>query len=418
VNNTKPFFSVVIPTTRPHYLKYSLGSVLAQTFEDFEVIIAFNRKPGGKELGKLPNDSRIKVVEAETFLPMHENWERGFRQIRGEWTLLLGDDDCLISHALEIISAKIAENPCPEMILWRWGGFIVPEWPSSDRGRIRIPSFTGKVEKRSSESVEELLYGFDPERTGEMKTWLPSIMRGAVRAEVVRKAQERTGWFCHPLTPDYGAAAQIVMLTNQICLLDLPLLILNHPLDSMTASSASPVDVRASQFYDLVGNPRFGHTLVQARHESNRPVIGETLMSVRAKYRPDTAAKYNPLQFLKWHMAGLVEARAQGRDTAAAEAETDAAIDTLSGADRDFIRGKRITKTKGTNLRWRRRILSAIQQLLMRAPVFNPLFVSLARRYGIDVFGPQVGIVEISAFADFVDRLVIGSQAQREHLGV
>ena len=140
-------------------------------------------------------------------------------------------------------------------------------------------------------------------------------------------------------------------------------------------------------------------------------------MSVRAKYRPDTAAEYNPLQFLKWHMAGLIEARAQGRDTAAAEAETDAAIDTLSGADRDFIR-KQITTTKSTNLRWRRRILSAIQQLLMGAPVFKPLFVSLARRYGIDVFGPKVGIVEISAFTDFVDRLVIGSQAQREHLGV
>jgi Glycosyl transferase family 2 len=417
VSNTKPFFSVVIPTTRPHYLKYSLGSMLAQTFEDFEVIIAFNRKPGGQELGRLPDDPRIKVVEAETFLPMHENWERGFRQIRGEWALLLGDDDCLISHALEIISAKIAENPCPEMILWRWGGFVVPEWPSSDRGRISIPSFTGKVEKRSSESVEELLYGFDPERTGEMKRWLPSIMRGAVRAEVVRKAQERTGWFCHPLTPDYGAAAQIVMLTDQICLLDLPLLILNHPLDSMTASSASPVDVRASQFYDLVGNPRFGYTLVQTRHESNRPVIGETLMSVRAKYRPDTATKYNPSQFLEWHMAGLVEARAKGRDTAAAEAETDAAIDTLSGADRDLTRGKRITVTKA-NLRWRRHILRAIQQLLMGVPVFNPLFVSLARRYGIDVFGPKVGIVEISTFTDFVDRLVSRSQAQRERLGV
>ena len=111
-----------------------------------------------------------------------------------------------------------------------------------------MPSFTGKVEKRSSESVEELLYGLDasPNGRAKMKTWLPSIMRGAVRSEVVRKAQERTGWFCHPLTPDYGAAAQIVMLTDQICLLDLPLLILNHPLDSMTASSASPDDVRAS----------------------------------------------------------------------------------------------------------------------------------------------------------------------------
>jgi hypothetical protein len=176
---------------------------------------------------------------------MHENWERGFRQIRGRWALLLGDDDCLIQHALELVAQKIAENPRAEVMLWRWGGFIVPEWPTPERGRVCISGFTGKVECRSSGSVQELLYGFDPDRNGEMKVWVPSVMRGAVKSDLVRKAQEKSGCFCHPLTPDFGAAAQIVMLTREIYLLDLPLVIINRPMDNRSTSSRSTT-VRAS----------------------------------------------------------------------------------------------------------------------------------------------------------------------------
>jgi hypothetical protein len=418
VSHDKPFFSIVIPTTRPHYLKYSLSSVLAQTFEDFEVILAFNPKPGGPELGVLPDDPRIKVTAAETFAPMHENWERGFKQIRGQWALLLGDDDCLIRHALEIVAQRIAESPRIDVILWRWGGFVVPEWPLPDRGRITIPGFSGKVQIRPSQSVEELLYGFDPDRNGEMKVWLPSVMRGAVRNDVVRTAQQRTGSLCHPLVPDFAAAAQIVVLTEEICLLDLPLVILNHPVDSMAAASAGLGAVLASQFYDPVGNPRFTYTLVQTRHGTHRPVIAETLMSMRAKYKPELARAFNPSRFLAWHITGLFESRARGTDTTAAEAEARAVLDTLSAEDQNLVK-ERITAyakrmiAPTTNPRWRRRILTTIQALLLKAPIFLPVVASLTRRHGIDAFGPKIGVDEISKFADLVDRLVGRSQGAR-----
>jgi Glycosyl transferase family 2 len=417
VSQDKPFFSIVIPTTRPHYLKYSLASVLAQTFGDFEVIIAFNRKPGGAELGELPDDPRIRVTTAETFAPMHENWERGFKEIRGQWALLLGDDDCLIRHALEIVARKIEENPDTDMMLWRWGGFVVPEWPLPDRGRISIPGFAGKIETRASESVEELLYGFDPDRNGEMKAWLPSVMRGAVRSDVVRTAQQRTGSLCHPLVPDFAAAAQIVVLTKKICLLDLPLVIINHPVDSMAAASAGLGDVLASQFYDPVGNPRFTYTLVQTRHGTHRPVIAETLMSMRAKYKPDLAREFNPSRFLAWHMTGLLESRARGTDTTAAEAEAHAALETLGAEDRSLIKECVSAYEKRTiasaNPQWRRRIVTTIQALLLRVPFFLPVAASLTRRYGITGFGPNMGVDEISKFAELVDKLIGRLQGAR-----
>jgi hypothetical protein len=182
--------------------------------------------------------------------------------------------------------------------------------------------------------------------------------------------------------------------------------------------------VKAAQFYDLVSNPRFTYTLVQTRYESNRPVIGETLMCVLAKYRPEAVEKFNPSRFLAWHLTGLLESRTKGIDTAAAEAEAHAALDTLSPSDRDTVRKRvmaykeRLTAPAGTNPRWRRRTLTAVQTLLLRAPIFLPIVAALTRRYGIDVFGPRIGIDEIPEFVKFVDQSVSRSQVQEGRVAV
>src|SRR5437764_677976 len=94
-----PFLSIVIPLTRLHYLKYSLASILAQPDNDVEVILAFNPRPG-IELGEIPEDRRVKVVTAPRFLPMHDNWDNGFKQTTGDWVTLLGDDDCYVPNAI------------------------------------------------------------------------------------------------------------------------------------------------------------------------------------------------------------------------------------------------------------------------------------------------------------------------------
>jgi hypothetical protein len=408
-SDRKPFFSVVIPTTRPHYLKYSLNSVLAQTFGDFEVIIAFNQVPGGADLGELPNDPRIKVVRASSFLPMHENWENGFRKINGQWALLLGDDDCLIAPALEIAARTLTANSAAQVLLWRWGGFIAPDWPSPERGRLSIPPYSGKVEERSSREIEETLYAFDARRTGEMKKWLPSIMRGAVRSDIVRQAQQRTGYFCFPLTPDYGAAAQIVLLADQVLLLDYPLVILNHPADSMTAAGHGKRETKETQFYGIAGNPKFEYTLVQTRYETNRPLICETLMAVRERYKGKAGAVFDIVAFLEWHYVGLRSAQQLGTDIESALKELHLAIQGLSPEVRDAV-GARIkaydARVETTGSRWQRQLIVLLQQKLSGSRIYEPVLARLARRHGIEIDGPSAGLAEISDFTSLVGRVI------------
>lgn len=130
---SRPLLSIVIPTTRPHYLQYSLKSVLAQDFSNFEVIIPFNPAPG-VQLGDLPADPRIRVITANRFLPMHENWEAGFSAARGEWVTLLGDDDCYISGAFTEIADALRRAPDLDMLIWKWGFYLSTDFPSSEAG--------------------------------------------------------------------------------------------------------------------------------------------------------------------------------------------------------------------------------------------------------------------------------------------
>jgi Glycosyl transferase family 2 len=377
---SQPFFSVVIPTTRPHYLQFSLASVLAQTFADFEVIVAFNPVSESATLDTVPLDPRVKVITAERLLPMHENWERGFRGATGQWVMF-----------------------------WRWGGFIDKSWPTEERNTAQIPPFSGNLMCRNSAEVSDLVYGLNPRKMGEMKTWLPSIMRGAVRNGIVRRAQERSGTFCHPLTPDYGAAAQILTLTDAIHLLDLPLVILNHTGDSMAASAqAGSEKVKAAQFYGVSGNPVFRYAPVQTRLESNRPVIYETIMIINEKYGASTSVDVE--KFLVWHYSGLLGAHASGTDISSAEAEIDRVVQTLPLDKQREVRRKfeelAVQPPHSANSTWRQAVFAWLDRALMTFPVPRVLFRGYVKRRGLRIDTAVTGVDSIFKFSRIVSPLI------------
>jgi hypothetical protein len=324
-----PFLSVMIPTTRPHYLKYSLTSVLAQSDADIEVVIAFNPPRADVELGDIGNDPRVKIVTAPRFLPMHDNWDNGFINTTGEWVTLLGDDDCYVPHAVGRMRDAVARMGDSDMLLWTWGSYIAPDCPIPKAGYGSIPSYSGTISSKPTAEVGELLYGFKP----YMKKWLPSIMRGAVRRKYVAMARERTGYFCYPLTPDYGAAAQIIALAKRVTLLDLPLVILQTTRDSMAASGFGVEETRRDQLYGIAGNPPFVHSPLQARLETNSALVYETLMAVKEKYPELNYIKAGMIEFLKYYYQSLLELR-QKRDVSSAFAEFEQVMSRMTPEER------------------------------------------------------------------------------------
>lgn len=245
-----------------------------------------------------------------------------------------------------------------------------------------------------------LLYRFAAESHSEMKTWVPSIMRGIARQEFVKRAQEQSGHFCHPLSPDYGAGAQIAAMGKTIGLLDLPLTILQHTRDSMAAASIGLVETMTQGLYGAASDPDFLYSPIQSRLETNRPLIFETLMRVRAKYPELMALPVDMASFFGWYAAGLSEVAAKGRDISKAQLELDAALQKLEPSvaalaqsridiGRQPQDGRHASNPTSPSLN--RQVRLRLIRLLATHVFFTPLLSAITQRAGLSLDTRPIG---------------------------
>lgn len=111
----KPTVSVLIPTYNyARYLPEAIDSVLAQDFDDFELIIADDASSDNtvevcEAYARL--DSRIRFFRHEENLGMVENWNWCLRQAKGTYIkYLLADDKFLKPYALRRLVEAIEQH--------------------------------------------------------------------------------------------------------------------------------------------------------------------------------------------------------------------------------------------------------------------------------------------------------------------
>jgi glycosyltransferase involved in cell wall biosynthesis len=97
---------------RPHYLIESLGSVLASTYTDFEVIVHND----GEEADLSPvrerlPDPRIRWITNSERLGVVANHLDAFPKARGEFIAFLDDDDLWTPELLATLVAPLEEHP-------------------------------------------------------------------------------------------------------------------------------------------------------------------------------------------------------------------------------------------------------------------------------------------------------------------
>lgn len=118
-----PEVSVVIPTyNRPQFLKRAIGSVLRQTFADFEIIVvddgsAVPAKPVIDDFG----DPRLHYVYQQN-CGLSASRNRGIQEAQGTLIALLDDDDMFMPHKLESQVHYLRDNPRTDVAL---GGYRV-----------------------------------------------------------------------------------------------------------------------------------------------------------------------------------------------------------------------------------------------------------------------------------------------------
>jgi len=146
-------FSILLPTrNRLDLLKRAIQTVLRQDFEDWEIIISDNYsdediQPYVESL----NDSRIRYQRTDSFVPVTDNWNRALDASRGDYVIMLGDDDGLLRGCLSGLHNYIQQYDNPDAIYTSAALYAYPNvMQNAPDGFLKLytkrPIFTEKSE--------------------------------------------------------------------------------------------------------------------------------------------------------------------------------------------------------------------------------------------------------------------------------
>jgi glycosyltransferase involved in cell wall biosynthesis len=110
--------SVLLPThNRLEYLRYAIESVRRQDADGWEVIVSDNASTEdiAGYVSEL-RDERIRYVRTDGFVPVTENWNNALRHSRGEYVVMLGDDDALLPGYCAALQALVDRFGRPDVI--------------------------------------------------------------------------------------------------------------------------------------------------------------------------------------------------------------------------------------------------------------------------------------------------------------
>ena len=108
-------FSVTIPAYKDKYLKETIDSVLAQTYQNYEVVIVNDASP--YDLDSIVNqysDPRIRYFKNEKNCgakDVVDNWNICLSHATGEYLICMGDDDNLKPRCLQDFADLIEKYP-------------------------------------------------------------------------------------------------------------------------------------------------------------------------------------------------------------------------------------------------------------------------------------------------------------------
>lgn len=108
-------FSITIPAYKQKYLYEAIESCMAQSYNDFELIIVDDASPEDlKSVVDRFQDDRIRYYRNEKncgALNVVDNWNKCLSHATGDYVICMGDDDKLLSNALDEYAKLIEKYP-------------------------------------------------------------------------------------------------------------------------------------------------------------------------------------------------------------------------------------------------------------------------------------------------------------------
>jgi|GEM_PF-797358 len=143
LERSAPVVSVIIPThNRAEMLRRAISSVLAQTWQDFEVIVISDGSSDNTEaVIRSFNDSIIRLLKHEKSKGASAARNTGLRTARGKYIAFLDDDDEWTANKLAV-QVPVIEKSSPEIgLVYAWMEYF----EDSKSIRILAPKLRGNV---------------------------------------------------------------------------------------------------------------------------------------------------------------------------------------------------------------------------------------------------------------------------------
>lgn len=108
-------FSIIVPAYKPQFLAECIESILAQTYQDWELILVNDASP--HDLDTIVNkysDSRIRYYKRKKGFGakrLVDNWNDCLKNATGEYVINMGDDDRLCPNCLQDYVSLITNYP-------------------------------------------------------------------------------------------------------------------------------------------------------------------------------------------------------------------------------------------------------------------------------------------------------------------
>ena len=178
---------------RASFLRVLLSSILAQTYENFEVIITDNSEGNDtKEMLKEFSDSRIRYIKNASNIGMAANAIKNFSMVDGEYMTFTPDDDLWIDkNKLQMQIDFLQANPEINIVYSNATSISKEGTPLSD-----FDSVYGSDESAEAISGENLLPGY---RTGYFLNIATAMLRVKPLLNILRESYHfgSEEYFCY-----------------------------------------------------------------------------------------------------------------------------------------------------------------------------------------------------------------------------
>ncbi|GGE16083.1 hypothetical protein GCM10011360_01050 [Primorskyibacter flagellatus] len=277
---SEPYFSVILPMyKRPALARDALGSVLAQSFTDFEVIVSNNgAEPEVRDaIADLISDPRVTYLEFPEALPMPRHWETLSLKCTGRYVTVLPDRSVLYSDALEQIRAQHDADPArAEIVAWAWDIF------HSDAQLLQKRRNTGP--KTTIIDSDKLM--IDQIHAQSYPQTIPRGLNSCVDRRLIDEIRAQNGEVFGVITPDFIFAYNCMMRRPEFVFINDSLAV-SQGLAGSTGTQARMGDLRGYlSLFD--STDLFSHVPCDASIVENA-IFQDFLLSADRNNRPDLA---------------------------------------------------------------------------------------------------------------------------------